>query len=258
MLKSIIRYTVPILVLASATAFLGLWSGWIDINEGLKNVPLTVEINCTVSPAISYWKIASSDELQDARSGRHKSKGHPIRSGERVTIATLRPTIFRRVHQIGERWIVLEMTCDSDADTAWSTIVVVEEEMLRRGTIRLACPCDGEGATGNWKKMGRKREAGQLIDEVPHDGDVQRPQQAEGADGRSDEERNRDWSSWVDGLRILVGDDVILEQAEFICDSAGNVFQATSRRRYHNAPENQTGPLQDCATTPNAGVQKES
>lgn len=38
----------------------------------------------------------------------------------------------------------------------------------------------------------------------------------------------------------MLADDVILEQAEFSYDSAGNVVSTVVRRRYHNAPDNQT------------------
>ena len=49
-------------------------------------------------------------------------------------------------------------------------------------------------------------------------------------------------------------DDVILEQMEFSYDSAGNVVSTVVRRCYHNAPDNQTGPLEDPSTTPKARV----
>lgn len=52
----------------------------------------------------------------------------------------------------------------------------------------------------------------------------------------------------------MVSDDVILEQVEFTFDGAGNVIQTVTRRRYHNAPDNQTGPLEDPSTTPKARV----
>ncbi len=52
----------------------------------------------------------------------------------------------------------------------------------------------------------------------------------------------------------MVTDDVILEQVEFTYDSAGNVVQTVTRRRYHNAPDSQTGPLADPSTTPKARV----
>ena len=52
----------------------------------------------------------------------------------------------------------------------------------------------------------------------------------------------------------MVDDDVILEQVEFTYDSAGNVVSTVVRRRYHNAPDSQTGPLEDPATTPKARV----
>ena len=53
---------------------------------------------------------------------------------------------------------------------------------------------------------------------------------------------------------IMVSDDVILEQVEFTYDPAGNVIQTVTRQRYHNAPDNQTGPLNDPSTTPKARV----
>ncbi len=52
----------------------------------------------------------------------------------------------------------------------------------------------------------------------------------------------------------MISDDVILEQVEFSYDSAGNVVETVVRRRYHNAPDSQTGPLEDPATTPTARV----
>ena len=52
----------------------------------------------------------------------------------------------------------------------------------------------------------------------------------------------------------MISDDVILEQVEFSYDAGGNVVQTTTRRRYHNAPDSQTGPLEDPATTPKARV----
>ena len=52
----------------------------------------------------------------------------------------------------------------------------------------------------------------------------------------------------------MVSDDVILEQIEFTYDSAGNVVSTVVRRRYHNAPDSQTGSLEDPATTPKARV----
>lgn len=52
----------------------------------------------------------------------------------------------------------------------------------------------------------------------------------------------------------MISDDVILEQIEFSYDSAGNVVSTVVRRRYHNAPDSQTGPLEDPATTPKARV----
>ena len=52
----------------------------------------------------------------------------------------------------------------------------------------------------------------------------------------------------------MVSDDVIFEQVEFGYDAGGNVVGSVVRRRYHNAPDNQTGPLEDPATTPKARV----
>lgn len=52
----------------------------------------------------------------------------------------------------------------------------------------------------------------------------------------------------------MVSDDVILEQVEFTYDPAGNVIQTVTRQRYHNAPDTQTGPLNDPSTTPKARV----
>ena len=52
----------------------------------------------------------------------------------------------------------------------------------------------------------------------------------------------------------MVSDDVILEQVEHVYDPAGNVILTITRQRYHNAPDNQTGPLQDPSTTPKARV----
>lgn len=52
----------------------------------------------------------------------------------------------------------------------------------------------------------------------------------------------------------MVSDDVILEQVEYTYDGAGNVIQIVTRQRYHNAPDNQTGPLNDPGTTPKARV----
>jgi hypothetical protein len=52
----------------------------------------------------------------------------------------------------------------------------------------------------------------------------------------------------------VVDDDAILEQVEFSYDAAGNVVSTVVRRRYHNVPDNQMGPLQNPATTPKARV----
>ena len=51
-----------------------------------------------------------------------------------------------------------------------------------------------------------------------------------------------------------VSDDVILEQVETAYDNAGNAIQTTTRQRYHNAPDTQTGALQNPGTTPKARV----
>jgi YD repeat-containing protein len=51
-----------------------------------------------------------------------------------------------------------------------------------------------------------------------------------------------------------VTDDVIMEQVETTYDNAGNVIQTTRRQRYHNAPDTQTGALQNPSTTPKARV----
>ena len=58
----------------------------------------------------------------------------------------------------------------------------------------------------------------------------------------------------ADGDVAVVDHDVILEQVEFLYDSAGNFIQTVSRRRFHNAPDSQTRPLEDPATTPKARV----
>ena len=41
---------------------------------------------------------------------------------------------------------------------------------------------------------------------------------------------------------------------EFTYDSAGNVVETVVRRRYHNAPDSQTLPLEDPTTPPKARV----
>jgi RHS repeat-associated protein len=61
-----------------------------------------------------------------------------------------------------------------------------------------------------------------------------------------------DESSYSDVFVVV--DDVIIEQAESIYDDANLVIQSILRRRYHNAPDTQTGPLQDPSTTPKARV----
>jgi len=47
-----------------------------------------------------------------------------------------------------------------------------------------------------------------------------------------------------------VSGDVILEQTETEYDAAGNTLKIVTRRRYHNAPDTQTGPLGDPSTAP--------
>jgi RHS repeat-associated protein len=51
-----------------------------------------------------------------------------------------------------------------------------------------------------------------------------------------------------------VEDDVILEQSEIVYDDASNDILYTSRQRYHNAPDSQTGPLRDPLYVPRARV----
>lgn len=46
----------------------------------------------------------------------------------------------------------------------------------------------------------------------------------------------------------------MFEQVEFAYDGGGNVVETVVRRRYHNAPDSQTGPLEDPLTTPKARV----
>ena len=59
-------------------------------------------------------------------------------------------------------------------------------------------------------------------------------------------------TSYADAFTVT--DDVILEQSETTYDDASNVLQTTLRQRYHNAPDNQTGALQNPTTTPKARV----
>ena len=59
-------------------------------------------------------------------------------------------------------------------------------------------------------------------------------------------------TSYADAFSV--SDDVILEQTETIYDRASQVIQTTRRQRYHNAPDSQTGPLQNPTTTPKARV----
>ncbi len=61
-----------------------------------------------------------------------------------------------------------------------------------------------------------------------------------------------DESSYADASSVT--DDTILEQAETAYDTSNNVIQTTTRQRYHNAPANQTGELQNPTTTPKARV----
>jgi len=51
-----------------------------------------------------------------------------------------------------------------------------------------------------------------------------------------------------------VADDTILEQSETLYDDASNVIEMVTRHRYHNAPANQTGPLEDPGNNPKARV----
>ena len=53
---------------------------------------------------------------------------------------------------------------------------------------------------------------------------------------------------------VSVADEVILEQVEFTYDPAGNLIQTVTRQRYHNAPDSQTGPLNDPSLAPKARV----
>lgn len=52
----------------------------------------------------------------------------------------------------------------------------------------------------------------------------------------------------------MVSNNVILEQVEFTYDGAGNLIQTVKRERYHNAPDTQTGPLDDPSLAPQARV----
>lgn len=61
-----------------------------------------------------------------------------------------------------------------------------------------------------------------------------------------------DETSYADALTVT--NDVILEQSEIVYDNASNVIQSTTRQRYHNAPDPQTGALQNPNTTPKARV----
>ncbi|MBS0206921.1 MAG: RHS repeat-associated core domain-containing protein [Planctomycetes bacterium] len=61
-----------------------------------------------------------------------------------------------------------------------------------------------------------------------------------------------DESTYADAF--TVADDVILEQIETLYDDATNVIQETTRKRYHNAPDSQTGALRDPETVPKARV----
>jgi RHS repeat-associated protein len=55
-------------------------------------------------------------------------------------------------------------------------------------------------------------------------------------------------------VMVSVSDDVILEQVEFTYDRGGNLIQTVTRQRYHNAPDTQTGPLDDPSLAPKARV----
>jgi hypothetical protein len=57
-----------------------------------------------------------------------------------------------------------------------------------------------------------------------------------------------DETSYADALTVT--DDVILQQSETTYDDANSVLQTTLRKRYHNAPDIQTGALQNPTTTP--------
>ena len=61
-----------------------------------------------------------------------------------------------------------------------------------------------------------------------------------------------DESLYVDAFTVT--DDVIMQQTTTVYDANSNTIQATSRQRYHNAPDTQTGALQDPSTTPKARV----
>ena len=63
---------------------------------------------------------------------------------------------------------------------------------------------------------------------------------------------NLSGTSYADAFSVT--DDVVLQQVELTFDDASNVVQTTTRERYHNAPNTQTGPLQDRGTTPKARV----
>ncbi len=61
-----------------------------------------------------------------------------------------------------------------------------------------------------------------------------------------------DETSYADAFTVT--DDVILEQSETTFDQANNTIQMLLRQRYHNAPDTQTGALQNPTTTPKARV----
>jgi len=52
----------------------------------------------------------------------------------------------------------------------------------------------------------------------------------------------------------IIDNNTILVQTESVYDAADNIIQTAQRRRYHNAPPSQTGPLGDPSRTPNARV----
>jgi RHS repeat-associated protein len=56
------------------------------------------------------------------------------------------------------------------------------------------------------------------------------------------------------GTASSVTADVILEQSETTYDAPGNAIESRQRQRYHNAPESQTGPLQNPSNNPKARV----
>ena len=51
-----------------------------------------------------------------------------------------------------------------------------------------------------------------------------------------------------------ISGDIFIEQSEMVYDEAGNLIQTTSRQRFHDDSEEQTGPLGDVTTNPKARV----